>query len=151
MTDGGSLLGRDISFGTPGHSEILRQSGWQPTEPQFTWTEGHLATLRFTNLPSDTPLTLHMWLTPALAIPRLVSQPVTVRANKREVAHWEVDSEQDYDAIIPVNALRADGDLTIELELPKAFAPKERGLSGDARVFGVACYSVRIDRLAARH
>jgi hypothetical protein len=137
-------LGKKIVFGESGDSERFRVSGWSSTEKEITWTEGPLAVLEFTGLPSSTPLRLKMTLSALVNPPQLPSQPVEVYANGQKIASWEVTGKAEFTALIPPKREADEETLKIELRIPKAVSPKELGLNNDPRVLGISCFDIMI-------
>jgi hypothetical protein len=137
-------MGTIVPFGEGAGSERFRQTGWSDTEKQFTWTTGNSAKLTLSIGESARPLNLRMRLTGLTKAPQLPSQPVTILANGKKIADWEVSQTADYTAEIPAAIAKKDGSLTIELKIPKAVSPKALRLSDDPRVLGVCCSELAI-------
>ncbi|MEP6956117.1 MAG: hypothetical protein ABI883_04775, partial [Chthoniobacterales bacterium] len=140
-------LGTVVSFATGGESKKFTQTGWGDAETEFTWTTGQSAKLLFKFAPSPEPLKLRMRLAGFLHPPGLTSQPVEILANSQKVAAWQVSGAAEFTATIPA-ALAQTGALNIEIKTPKAASPKALGVSDDARVLGVSCYEVELERAA---
>ena len=139
-------LGDVVTFGVGGGSERFRQDGWSGTEKDFTWTSARSAKLLISVPAIDQRLKLRMKLsgfTKASEASEPPFQPVEVIVNGQKVADWEVGSSADFTAIVP-SEIAKDGNLTIELKVPKAFSPKSAGMSADPRLLGVACYEFSI-------
>jgi len=139
-------IGRKISFGQSGDSELFRGAGWSATEPEITWTDGNSAVLSFTGLPAKTSLRLKMTLSGFTNPPELPAQPVEVYANGIKVADWQVGDRAEFTALIPPNATGDGNLLKLELKMPKAMSPKALGQSQDSRLLGVACFDLVIEK-----
>jgi len=138
-------LGTIISFGAGGGSERFKASGWSNPEPQFTWTEGKGATVSVELASGETALTLRMKLVGLVHPPELSSQPVELYVNGRKLADWQVMGPDNFTATIPKDVAAAKK-LEIELRTPKSTTPKALKMNDDARVLGVACFEMEIQK-----
>ncbi|MBA2432130.1 MAG: hypothetical protein H0V56_08450 [Chthoniobacterales bacterium] len=135
-----------VLFGADGDSQRFRRSGWSRTEPQFTWTEGGSAQLKFVLPQSTGPVGLRMRLSAFFKEPELPIQPIWVMANNTKVAEWHVAAAEDFKAIIPAQLLPPDGTLQVKLLLSRATSPKALGLGNDERLLGVRCWELEFTR-----
>lgn len=139
-------LGTILSFGKDGDSERFRTSGWSHTEDQQTWTDGNVALLEFSGLPPSQALTLTMTLVGLTKPPELPAQPVTVFANGKQIADWQVSDKHQYTASIPADIVDQTGKLRLEFRMPKATSSKSLGINEDSRTLGVAVTDIVIDK-----
>ena len=86
---------RVVLFGADGDSERFRRSGWSRTEPEFTWTDGGSAQLKFVLPQSTGPVGLRMRLSGFFKEPELPIQAIWVMANDTKVAEWHVAATED--------------------------------------------------------
>ncbi|MFN2508704.1 MAG: hypothetical protein ABR589_08010 [Chthoniobacterales bacterium] len=138
-------LGNVIRFGKGGGSEAYRLSGWSDTEKEFTWTTGQSATLLLTIPKVDHPLKLRMRLGGFIKAPELPFQPVEVLANDQKIGDWQVSSPKEFTALIPAE-IANQGQLTLEIRMPKATSPQSVGVSEDSRVLGVNCFYLALTK-----
>jgi hypothetical protein len=139
-------LGSVVSFGAGGGSERFKVSGWGNPEPQFTWTEGKGATLSIELPAVDNALTLRLKLVGLIHPPELSVQPIELYVNGKKLADWQVGSPDNFTATIP-KEVAATKKLDIELRTPKSTTPKALKMNDDARVLGVACFEMEIQKL----
>ncbi|HEY4282561.1 MAG TPA: hypothetical protein VGM62_05805 [Chthoniobacterales bacterium] len=133
-----------VTFGKDGNSDRFKDSGWSITEEQMTWTEGKRAVLFFSALPPSQPQTLTVNAAGLVKPPMLPAQPVAIYANGQKVADWMVNERKTYTASIPMNLIKDDGTLVIELHLPKAASPASLDIGNDLRVLGLSVFSVAL-------
>jgi hypothetical protein len=136
--------GTKVNFGQGGNSDPFKSSGWSVTEQKFTWSEGTSAVLRMTVDPSSENVALKMTIAALVKEPELPSQPVELHVNDQKITEWQVGNTAEFTATLPQDLTRAGGPLSITLKTPKAKSPKELGLSQDARVLGVCCFSMEL-------
>lgn len=143
-----TVVGKTISFGKGGESELYRLSGWCPTGGIHTWTQGTSATLALPILGSTGPLTVKMNLRGMTKPPELAAQPVEVYANGQKIAEWQVAQPADFDAAVPAEVLGSASTLNIELRMPRAASPKALGTGPDTRLLGVLVRTVALAKAA---
>lgn len=137
--------GTTLEFGAKGHSEPFRVAGWSSTEATHTWTEGNLAVLALPGLPPSKPLRFSAVLAGLTNGSILEFQPVKVYANGHKVASWKVGAGRGtFSALIRPTPEQSAGVLKLEFRIPKAFAPKDAGISPEARKLGLCFFSIEI-------
>ena len=138
-------IGTTLHFGANGHSELFRVAGWSSTEESHTWTEGTSAVLALPGLPPHKPLRFSAVLAGLTNGNILEFQPVDVYANDRKVASWKVGSGREtFSALIPPTPEQSAGILKLEFRIPKAFVPKDAGISLEARQLGLCFFGIEI-------
>jgi len=133
-----------ISFGASGTSATIKRSGWSQAEPQFTWTEGKVATLEIPITPTEGQVTLRMTLSGMIKEPEFPTHPVEVLANDQKIAAWEVGNTAPFSAPIPQQLTKAGGKLTLTFNMPKAVSPKDLGKNEDTRTLGICVHNLEL-------
>ena len=136
--------GVKIGFGKNGEAAHFKTSGWQQAEDEFTWTDGTSAVLTMRVAPTAAPVTLKMTMAGMIKPPELVAQSVGVYVNEDKIADWQVGDPALFTASIPGEVTRKGGTLHLLLEIPKATAPKQLGVSEDPRVLGVRVFDLEL-------
>jgi hypothetical protein len=119
-------------------------SGWYPAEPWGAWARGTDAYL-VPNLDrsSERGLTLKVSAV-GIAAPPATTQRVTVLANGRAIATWDVRADAaEYDAVIP--PLSRDQPLIIDFHIDHPVRPQQHHGGEDARELGFGLSSFRFD------
>ena len=137
-------LGTVINFGAGKGSERYKVSGWYTAEEQFTWTGNAPGVLSLKIPPPEVPLTLRAKVAGMTKPGTLPLQPVEVTVNGQRIAEWQVAKPEEFEATIPINAVRADGTIEISLRALKPAAPKAIGTGGDVRILGLQAETLTI-------
>ncbi len=134
-----------INCGVGGGSAPFLTSGWSHPETNYTWSDGHSATVTFQIPASTAPLKFTAGLGGMRVDPVLPFQPTEVYANGRKIADWEVGEAADFSVQIPPDIAQQGGTLQIEFRIPKAASPKSLRSGGDTRVLGLQCYRLQLE------
>ena len=138
-------LGEKISFARSGASRNVqhKEKGWSGQEETHTWTEGSVAELDF-KISGGTNRNLELALNAFPFLKKgLTAQPVKVFANNVLVAEWAISKTGEFKASISAAVMETDS-LNIRFEIAHPSSPKENGMSGDARMLGMAVTQVCI-------
>lgn len=134
-----------VGFGAGGDSHRFKSSGWSHPEDSFTWTDGTRATLLVHVSPSRARRQLQLRMRGHTKPAELQFQPVDVSVNGVKVATWEVGPDAaTYAAVIPKKMVSNGGQLTIDLDIPRATSPLALGGPPDPRQLGLQCFEMRI-------
>lgn len=133
-----------INFGASGNSASIKASGWSKVEPQFTWTEGNVATLTIPITPTDARVTLRVTAAGMIKEPEFPTHPVEVLVNDRKIADWQIGNTAPFSAPIPQELTKAGGTLTITFKMPRAVSPKDLGKGEDPRVLGMCLFNLEL-------
>lgn len=133
-----------VSCGKSGDAEAFQTSGWAAPEETFTWTDGERAGLVFGLCGAQGALTLRVHADGMCSPPRVPVQRVTVSANNRPIAEWQVGAAGDFEAVIPADIVAAGNIVAIEFKLPDAISPRDLGLSSDARRLGLQVFGFEL-------
>ena len=142
-----SFVGKTVQFGAGGKSEEIRVSGWSGPEPgmTFTWSHGTSAKLALPVPGHVGPLSLKFHMGGLTSPPRIPFQPVTLYANGRAVAEWQVGAaEADFFATVPAEIINGRSILDLELALPQATSPMSLGSGPDFRQLAIYLVSVEV-------
>jgi hypothetical protein len=124
-------------------------SGWSTPESWGVWSDGAVARLivGFAE-PIDKALTLTVRAR-GLAVHPAMTQTVSVVANGRPVAIWDLNENSfgEYKASIPAPS-NPDEPMVIEFHIQYPISPREDGLGADDRKLGFALSEFRVDRLS---
>ncbi len=135
-----------VSFRYGGEGERFQIEGWCGIEPDFTWTDGPIASLGFRLLQSQTPVLLRVTMSGNISPPQLPSQPVEVvivetfakPPHQKTIARWEVADEKVFTATIPHEFVAGPETVTrLEFHIPKAISPADLGRGRDTRRLGL--------------
>lgn len=124
--------------------------GWARPEPQGTWTDGEMATLRLgirAQLKSD--LTLRITAAPFLT-PAQSRQKVHATVNGVELGVWNMAAPamQDWQVVIPEAIAFRTGDLDIVFGIETPVSPATAGLGADTRRLGISLAALVVDKSA---
>jgi hypothetical protein len=137
--------GHKMFFGLGGDAERFEAKGWSAMEPNFTWTDGNVASLGIRLPRSNAPVILAAKLGAILSPPRIPSQPVDVYVRDEKIAHWEVIDDKIYTAVIPPKFTAAwETPVFIDFHIPNAISPAELGGSGDQRKLGLRVTEITV-------
>jgi hypothetical protein len=145
--------GSDITFSEYIKSGFLgsvyQGEGWNAPERSFTWTVAREASLTMLVCEPESDIELTAEFRPFIVPGKLDRQRVNLFVNGENVGSWMVESHsEDWRAmetrrflsrsvVIPKDLIKGSA-MEIMLELPDAVSPMELGLSGDARLLGIA-------------
>ena len=136
--------GKRIEFIQYGDSTRYAQAGWDTPEPNFTWTDGQEATLRFELTKSSCARALRIRAS-GFTTESIRRQRVTVLFDDQQIAIWEIDLVNDHMAHIPIALIETPGRHVIRLLLPDATPPASSGASSDTRRLGICVFAATID------
>ena len=126
--------------------EAIQTSGLSGYENWGRWSDGKLATIRFSigRLYNDKKIifTINPFLTP-----KHTRQSVTISHRGEVLAQWNFEygkNNPDTSLLISPDMLDNDGDLELKFEIQNPKSPKELGISGDARKIGIGFVSAKI-------
>jgi len=141
-------LGTNLSTAADGAGDQWLVSGWYGFEPWGVWSNGSVAQLAV-DLPEadDKPLTFTATAQAFAAHPSNL-QRVTVSAEGRVVATWDVKEgpPAEYTATIPPRS-SASQPILIEFHIDHPSSPSEQGRGADPRKLGLGLSAFRFDEL----
>lgn len=138
--------GTVLRFQQGGNAGPYLAAGWNPAEPEFTWTDGHLARINFTVDETEYDVLLKTTLAYAfLESGALDQQRVNIIVNGSKVDEWVLSEgyNRERTVIIPASLL-SDTNLEIAFELPDAESPQALGLSDDPRLLAISLVSMAL-------
>lgn len=147
-----------VSFGLGGQGERFQIEGWSTMEPNFTWTDGPIASLGFRLMQAKEPVLLHVKMGANTSQPALPFQPVDVvivetfanPPHQETIAHWEVAEEREFTAFIPPEFVSHFETITrLEFHIPRATSPADLGQGGDRRRLGLRIAELTFEQKAA--
>lgn len=133
--------GSIIRFGRSGNAQPYQTGGWSAPEDDFTWTNGHNASLLIPMEPTrSTSVRLTASFAPFLAAGIVKIQKVNVLINGQKAGEWNITTGgvQELTLTIPKGLLGAADTLYITFDMPDAISPKSIGAGKDRRVLGIA-------------
>jgi hypothetical protein len=123
-------------------------SGWSPSEPWGTWSDGPIATLDVPRVWGEQGSLLLVFEVSVFLAPRqgLDAQTVLVSANGRFIGTLRlIGSETRMKVIIPTALVNRDASkLVLGFDFPTAASPSDLGLSPDARRLAVGLKSLTV-------
>ncbi len=128
----------------PGDQWLL--GGWYVPEPWGIWSDGSVAQLAVSlSDATNKPLTFTAWAQ-ALGARPATSQRITVSADRRVVATWDISegAAGEYTAAIPPRSTSAQP-ILIEFHVDHPISPSEEGLGPDTREIGFGLSAFRFD------
>lgn len=145
----GYTIGEPLDFRSGGNADEYVRSGWSPPEAGHRWSEGPRALMHLVlDEPPSRDLLLRVRARPFLGEGagdgELTHQTVTVRANGRRIATWEVGAVGWYEASIPADLVSGPA-LELAFEISDPLSPLELGLSMDGRALGLMVEEMRLD------
>lgn len=149
-----------VSFRYGGEGERFQIQGWCAMEPDFTWTDGPIASLGFRLLQAQTPVLLHVKMSGNISLPQLPFQPVEVvivetfaqPPHQKTIARWEVADERVFTATIPHEFVAGPETVTrLEFHLPKAISPADLGRGSDQRRLGIRIAELTFEKTQDAH
>jgi hypothetical protein len=116
--------------------------GWGNPDEDYHWTDGHRATIRFSE-SEDMPGLLRLEVKPYLADGRVREQRLEVWINGHQLQVIQLDSPEFtwHEIQVPRETLRRES--VLNLLVPDAISPSKIGLSKDRRTLGVAVRALR--------
>jgi hypothetical protein len=127
-----------ILFNEKGDSDIYTIFGWGHQEANHRWTIGPQAGLQFLlDAPPESDLLFRIKAFSYLARGEIDRQVVDVTANGEQVARWNIQEENWYEAKIPKDLVGEDGGLKIVFDISNPASPAEYGHSSDSRKLGI--------------
>lgn len=141
--------GSVIQFGDVGNAFDYKKVGWSFPVSGYEWTNGHQVEL---TVPVD-PVTKDILFTitgmPFVSPGKVDRQRMRLLVGGEAVADWALDEFRGYQlsATIPRHLVRSP--LQIMLEFPDAQRPKDLGISGDARLLGLAVQQITMTPVEA--
>jgi hypothetical protein len=130
-------IGSALRFGAGGEARPYLGEGWRASETRGTLTSEVRATIRGLCLRRDREIFLTAVVFPPASDGGFLDQTLTVTANGRLVAAYDIDQRSEITAILPRDILGEDRVLTIELEVSILAAPAHLGAGTDNRVLGI--------------
>jgi hypothetical protein len=133
-----------VRFGAIGDYKLWAGEGWHhdANDKEHVWA-GNVAKLRLILKYPKSDLLLRVDLIPVQAAG--VDQELFVFLNGAFVAFWPVGNASERSARIEANFF-ISGENLFTFVAPKAICPKERGISGDQRILGVAFRSLSLSK-----
>lgn len=135
-------LGKELSFLEDNTIEKYIVRGFADNGNNFTWTDGNRAEMLLGIQEITTDLELAMKYSTYAG-----SQRVIVSVNGNMLEDYVATGNEFKKITIPVEYVE-DGKLHIQLDLPDAVSPKERGESYDARKLALAMKSMTISQIS---
>lgn len=123
----------------------LTVCGWMPAAGSGTWSIGPQARLRFDAGGATGPLRLQLDLL-AFVSDSHPRQRVALSANGHQLRELVLDlqSGRMHELEIPAEAIGAEGDVELVLDLPDARSPRELGSGDDDRRLAIRLISLRL-------
>jgi hypothetical protein len=135
-----------IDFSARGNSADYTTFGWSIQEPDFRWTDGLHAGLRFSiDKKPVNDLILQLHGVGYLAEGNIEHQKVTVLINGQYLTKWEIKGDNFYKAIIPTSLL-SSGINDVVFEISNPLSPASFSQSPDTRKLGMAVTKILIDK-----
>jgi len=141
-------LGTAVSFGHDAQSLSYMGRGWSRAESQGIWTDGPTAELAFRIEPKPArALSVRVRLTPFVVNGH--RQTVAVSVNGTELCEWSFVDRDERRAVwrdftIPAQVVAGD-EIKLLLRVKNPLAPRQAGMSGDARALGVMFHEMVVD------
>ena len=136
-----------IKFGANNQGRQYLGKGWSKPEKSFTWSNSKEATMLipFTGQPKT--LILTTLLTPYILKGKIDQQRVTVLANGKKIANWEVSSTGAYYAVVPPDFFNNRPQMELVFQLPDAVIPATLGTSKDQRNLALCLQGLKIKEM----
>jgi hypothetical protein len=133
-----------ITFGDGGNAGAFLREGWTAPERGFTWSVGPRSVLSVPYNAGEGMLTLEMRASPMRALPRLISQELTVVVNG--TAYGTDKLGEDSVLAFPLSGIASGvaGCAEIELRHPGAAAPADYIDTDDRRCLAICMRSLRL-------
>lgn len=149
------VWGQEMSFRSADNTFGRRKGclrGFAAFEEQATWTEGPSASIELSVPSPQQDLLLAAEVGALIEPPKLIAQEVTVFANDGQIGVWKFDTagKTRQTAVIPKNAVGADGQLALRFEIARPTTPRSLGRGDDGRELGIWFSSMRIDQVRHR-
>ena len=131
-----NLIGTTVMIpGTNGNAAAFQQGGFSAPETYKTWSEGPVSTLVVPGFGAQP--TGDLWLeikgNGFIAKPHLVSRPLIVTVNGRELANFDIDELTHVHVFVDRDILASADDLVIKFRHPICASPCAMGESEDTR------------------
>ena len=139
-----------IEFGRGGNANKFLGLGWGATEPGFTWTTSHRASLKIKTTPAESGYIMSFSVTP-FAPREKPYQRCAVLLNDIPLAEFDIDRPDELSVWIPADVVSELSDeMILTFELPDAARPTDfAGGNTDDRLLGLAFKRLTLDRLDA--
>lgn len=136
--------GRVIDFSSMGDAVRNKHKGWAHPEPEFTWTDGNEATLRFDFPTSLQGRTLRLRAA-GFCTAKIKAQRVIVYLDDKKLGEWQVSEATEYALALDDSTNAPSARRVIRFHLPDASSPRIEGLSEDHRLLGIRVFALSID------
>ncbi len=137
--------GTIISFSKQGNSIDYVTFGWSIQEQDCRWTVGPRAGFCFSlDTKPQSDLVLQLTGFPYLLKEKIERQVVTVTANGKSIARWDMEENNLYKATIP-SSLLSEGINNIIFEISNPISSINSGVNADSRKPGMAVTKIVIE------
>ena len=135
-----------IDFSARGHSQQYILAGWSLQEPNFRWSEGSTAQLKFIFGSPPTSDLLLVARASGFVTEKNPVVGVAVLANDTRIGEWKFnfgDGGKEFTCRIAASLFHGSNKLKITFDITGAVSPLALGVGGDPRVLGIALEEIR--------
>jgi hypothetical protein len=137
--------GETMFFTTDGNGRSALLDGWSDPEREGAWSIGKRSVLKLSVVPGRTPLQLALRCTPFLHPDHPQLDIVCSIGRSSESWRFAIDREPFTPSFaVPLDAVDADGSVTITLDILNPMAPAACNVNRDARLLGILLQSIDV-------